>query len=60
MGLQFVDILRLNVSLFSNINNLGVSLGVWVAGGISGGHINPVVWFFLGISPPTTQTQPHR
>jgi aquaglyceroporin related protein, other eukaryote len=55
MGLQFVDILWSIVSLFSNINHLGVSLGAWVAGGVSGGHINPVVWLFLGISSPPTQ-----
>lgn len=26
---------------------LGTALGVWVSGGISGGHINPAVSFFF-------------
>lgn len=33
----------LSVTSTDVIFSLGVSLGAWVAGGISGGHINPAV-----------------
>jgi hypothetical protein len=52
MGLRFVDILCAIVFLLSYTNPLGVSIGALVAGGVSEGHVNPVVWPFLGISLP--------
>jgi aquaglyceroporin related protein, other eukaryote len=42
-------------SLLSSVNHLGVSLGVWISGGVSGGHVNPVVWPFFLVSPLPTQ-----
>jgi hypothetical protein len=51
MGLQFVDILGSIESLLSKIDHPGVSLGAWIAGGVSGGHVNPIVWRFLGNFP---------
>jgi aquaglyceroporin related protein len=36
--------------LIKNIDT-GVSLGAWVAGGVTGGHVNPVVRSFPGVSP---------
>ena len=28
-------------------DGIGIAMGVWVSGGISGGHINPAVSFFF-------------
>ena len=36
--------------LIKNID-IGVSLGAWVAGGVTGGHVNPVVHSLPGLSP---------
>jgi aquaglyceroporin related protein len=32
----------------------GVSLGAWVAGGVTGGHVNPVVCSFPRLSPSSS------
>lgn len=37
-----------------NDMDTGVSLGAWVAGGVTGGHVNPVVCSFLGLFPSSS------
>lgn len=42
LGCRWVDTL-ISSLIITYLIHLGVALGVWIAGGISGGHINPAV-----------------
>ena len=54
-----LDTLRISSNSFGDV---GIAMGVWVSGGISGGHINPAVcrqFFLLGstITPVTHRSR---
>lgn len=43
-------------ALYSPLFLSGAALGVWISGGISGGHINPVAHFYFYFPPQTVHS----